>query len=151
MPLFLPHKGWHVKLKRDLEELEEHRLFREIEKANTNIIEDPPNEAVFSETFDTAKLEKAGLTRWVKPIWFWTSNDPVPFPEDAAGEEIEVCAGHSLVFRSHDKALQDLAKVHEPVRLLRELSRSGPGQTRFLADLVLGGDRETLAILADAL
>src|SRR5207249_1578503 len=95
-------------------------------------------------------LQKAGLTRWVKPVWFWTYYDPVSFPEDHE-HLVDVCGCRSLVFQDHEQALQDLARAYEPVRVLLSLRESGPAAARPLARSVLGGDREALAVLADVL
>src|SRR5262245_21325482 len=111
MKLFLPSMGWHVKFTKPLEELPE-RLFEQLEEDNTNILEEPEDEAVLSDNVDVDKYVKKKVTEWVRPIYFWTNYDPVPFPENAQGEEIEVCMGHSLVFHDRDECLRDLAKVH---------------------------------------
>jgi HAD superfamily hydrolase (TIGR01662 family) len=153
MRLFLPYKGWHCKFKVE-DELEElpSKLFSEIEEANTNIMEEPPGECVLEEKYKIEKLVGNKHLRWVKEAWFWTSNEGDPdFPEDTTGEEIEVCMGHSLVFRDYEKALKDLAKVHEPVATLVALVKSGPEAARPVARAVLDGDRASLTVLADAL
>jgi HAD superfamily hydrolase (TIGR01662 family) len=150
MKLFLPSMGWHVKFTKSLEELPE-RLSEQLEEDNTNILEEPEDEAVLYDRVDVDKYVKKKVTEWVRPLYFWTSYDPVPFPENAQGEEIETCMGHSLVFHDRDECLRDLAKVHEPVAWLLELNESGPTTARPLARSVLEGDRDALHILADAL
>lgn len=150
MKLFLPWMGWHVKFKQAVEEYA-GKVFDDLESANTNILEEPEDEAVLSADFDVNKFVQKGITEWVQPIYFWTSEDPVGFPEDAQGEEIEVCAGHSLVFHDRDECLADLAKVHEPVAWLLGIQESGPAVAQPLARSVLEGDREALHVLADAL
>ncbi len=150
MKLFLPWMGWHVKFKKPLEEYEGN-VFDDLEAANTNILEEPEDEAVLYDHFDVNKFVKRGITQWARPIYFWTSEDSVPFPDNAQGEEIEVCMGHSLVFHDRDQCLADLAKVHEPAAWLLEIAAGGPAAARPLARSVLEGDREALHILADAL
>jgi HAD superfamily hydrolase (TIGR01662 family) len=150
MALFLPHQGWHVKFHQDPEEYEDSELTAEIREANVNLLE-VNDEAVFPADYDTDRLQKAGLTEWVKPIWYWTYYDPVPFPDDPLGEMLDACGCRSLAFYDRELALQDLAKVYEPVRVLLALCRSGPAAARPLARAGLEGDRAALGVLADAL
>jgi HAD superfamily hydrolase (TIGR01662 family) len=150
MKLFLPSMGWHVKFKKDLQDYE-GTLLRDIEAANTNILEEPQDEAVLYGTADFNKFAQRGELVWVKPVFYWTDYDPVPFPEGTRGKVISVCMGNALVFNDRDQCLADLGGVYEPVAWLLEIVESGPDPARTVARSVLEGDLEALPILADAL
>ena len=75
----------------------------------------------------------------------------VGLPEEHSGRYEQCCAGSSLIYADHDRALRDLAKVCEPVKHLLEVLDAGPPAARPLARRVLGGDRGALPVLADAL
>jgi hypothetical protein len=151
MPLFLPHQGQHVTFTQELEELGDHPLFERIDEANTNIMEYPPDEAVLQLDHDLTPLREAGLVRSVRPIWFWTNDDPAPLPRGGLGQRISDCAGAALVFHDREQALQDLAQVSDPVKVLLTLRDSGPAAARPLARAALDGDATALPALADAL
>jgi HAD superfamily hydrolase (TIGR01662 family) len=149
MRLLLPHKGWHVRFTQDPQEIDD--LYTEILRANSGILDEPYEEVVLNEEYDVLRLHGRPELCWVKEIWYWTDHDSVPFPEGSTGKAINVCMGNALTFHDYEAALNDLARVHEPVRLLLSLWRAGPQEARALARAVLDGERGSLPILADAL
>jgi len=151
MKLVLPSLGWHVKFKRELHEYYDGPLGNQIEKANSNILEEPYDEAILRSDADVAAFVSAGATRWVRSVYYWTNHTNIDFPEDSAGKVIDVCMGRALVFQDRDACLDELARMYEPVAWLRGIATAGPPTARPLAVAVLDGDRETLAVLADAL
>src|SRR5262245_9499995 len=94
MRLFLPHKGWHIKLKKNLYEYAD--LQHELDRVNTNLLDEPEDEAILLDSYDISKLLGRPEVKWVKEVWFWTTEDPVGYPEhDTMGRQEEVCAGNS--------------------------------------------------------
>src|SRR5262249_62190942 len=126
MRLFLPQKGWHVRLKKPLEECEAITEAWEQESANTNIMEEPETDAVLFATYDPAKLLGRPEVKWVKEVWFWTTVDPVPLPEDAFGEVHSECMGTALIYQDYERAVIDLARAHAPAARLVYLAMYGP-------------------------
>jgi HAD superfamily hydrolase (TIGR01662 family) len=87
----------------------------------------------------------------VREVWFWTTEDPVSLPEECLGEEVEVCMGTSVIYDDYDRALVDLARVHQPIARLLALVLGGPEHVRRLARALLDGDRSAFGPLGDAL
>jgi HAD superfamily hydrolase (TIGR01662 family) len=151
MRLFLPEKGWHLTLHKALDAYP--ALMREWEKAdiNPNLIEEPDNETILYATYDIAPLIDGPELKRVREVWFWTTVDPVPLPEECLGEEVAVCMGTSVIYDDYDRALVDLARVHQPVARLLALVLGGPEHVRPLARALLDGDRSAFGPLGDAL
>jgi HAD superfamily hydrolase (TIGR01662 family) len=150
MRLFLPWKGWHVRFQQELQEYPD--LLDELEPVNNNLMDEPFEEAVLQVTYDIGRLLGRPEVCWIKEAWFWTNYDGIEFPEEEVRDHLcDTCMGQSLLYHDYDQILEALAKVHDPVRWLLEVSRSGPSAARSLARAVLEGDRSGLPVLADAL
>jgi uncharacterized protein (TIGR02996 family) len=146
--LFLPHSGWLVRVKAtsapelDAEALAQVRPWR-----------DPPaDEILLADPFDPADLETVAEVKSVKRVWFLTSKDPVPLPPRPSGRA-ETCGDvQTLLYTKQMAALDDLAGVHEPIRLLRELIAAGGSvMARKQAQAALAGDWRSLTALAETL
>ncbi len=149
MRLFLPEKGWHVTLKKKRHQYP--ALEREWERVNLNLIEEPEDEVILDGAYDPAQVVGRAEVKGVREVWFWTTEDEVPLPEEPLGEEVEVCMGTSVVYGDYGRALVDLARVHPPAARLLALHLSGPPAARPLAMAVLEGDRSAFGPLGDAL
>src|SRR5262245_44846286 len=124
MSLFLPEEGWHVRLKCEVTDARCPLSEDELDQYSFGIIEDEyPREVVIKKAFEVKRLNNSGQVRSVSECWFWTSEDPVGFPEDPGGREVEVCAGNSLLYDDRETALKDLAKVYDPVRILLDVAK----------------------------
>jgi HAD superfamily hydrolase (TIGR01662 family) len=149
MRLFLPWKGWHVRFRQAIHEHPD--LGERLGEANSNIIEEPEEEAVLNARYDIRQLMGDPDVCWIKEAWYWTDHDKLEFPDDHTGTLHAQCMGNALIYHDYDKILDDLAKVHPPVQWLLSLVRWGPSVARPLAQGVLDGDRASLTVLADAL
>src|SRR5215204_5111352 len=123
MRLFLPHKGWYIKLKKGLHEYPDLQL--ELYRVNTNLFDEPKTDAVLLDTYDITKLMGRPETKSVKEVWYWTT-DSVGYPEhDTLGLLVEGCAGNPVIYDDYDRAIIDLAGMHPPVARLLYLLING--------------------------
>jgi HAD superfamily hydrolase (TIGR01662 family) len=154
MPLFLPHSGWHVKFKTRYEYPEEGEspLGKDWDRYSLRLTEETyPDEMVLAKEYDVRALLDHPEVLTIGAVWYYTTMDPVRWPRQPAGREIDACMGRSVLYPERDQALRDLAENDEPVRLLWGLWESGPPAARRLVRAVLDGDLSSLPVLADAL
>src|SRR5262249_13850291 len=120
--LFLPHGGWLVGLR---EASPTFPLDTDAQK-HARPWRGPADEVLPPGPFDAAELKGDARVRSVRRVWFFSSTDTVPLPPSATGRLEQAGEVRTLLYTKRDQALADLAQVHEPIRLLVELRRSGP-------------------------
>jgi hypothetical protein len=149
MSLVLPHRGWLITCTEDCT-FEDHPLGDAFEQLNLGLFEEDFPEVAMSADYDPAVLRGHPRVVSVQEMWYFTNYD-IELSDDLSGRWICSCMGNAVVHSNRETALEDLARVHEPVRLLRGLCQTGARQVRLLARAALDGDTSAVAILADAL
>src|SRR5262245_42128057 len=125
MRLFLPHKGWLVRTRKKFEVYTDWARSVGIIDANTNLFDEPENEAILGDEKVAISLIGRPEVQCVEERWYWTTEDHIALPEEddeTTGEVVSVCMGTSLNFRDYDLAVIELAGKHPPVTRLLYLA-----------------------------
>jgi ssDNA-binding Zn-finger/Zn-ribbon topoisomerase 1 len=150
MSLFLPHRGWLLKLAKGCTP-DDPPLGKAWAKHVLNLLARPIPEVLIAHTPRARALRLEPLVLSIKEVWFFGSEGPVTLPERPSGREEVRGQQRTLIYTAQSKALADLARAYEPVGLLLELGKSGGTTVRKLAREVLDGKLASLQQLAATL